>query len=182
MAREEVLTRFLNANIDPALLVDLSLQLERDAVDLTEISLLELVDSKRMLSEVKRSAERLQRAFQEIIPEEIFPEMNADHLIECRMRSIRARIDFFNPFLVCEKEVDSPLELAAKAFVDIERFQKRKNAVISADRLFSEEFSKQANQMQRLMIKRHGEHEIKSLQMVWDDFEQEAFKKPRLLS
>lgn len=181
MAREEVLSRFMSGRLDPVLLIDLQMRAERDAVELTEVSLLELVTSDRMNAETKRSAIRIQQAYQEIYGEEIVPNFLSDHLVDLRIRSLRSRIDFYNSFLSVPDELSNSLELAAKGFEKAERFEKKLSAVLDADQRYAEELVRQTDSIHRFMMRKQLDHELAKAKASWEEFLREAFKKPQAL-
>jgi len=181
MAKDEMLSRFISSRIDPVLLVDLSLQIERDSIELTEMSLLELVTPDRMAAEVKRSADRIQRVFAEIYGEEILENFLSEPLMDLRMQTIRSRIDFYNPFLTVEHEVESFFDLAAKAYVRAERFQKKMGNVVESDRQYNDELVRETNQLHRFMMRKQLDYEILKSEEIWLEFKTEAFKTPHAL-
>lgn len=103
MAKEEVLSRFVTHNLDPVLLIDLNMRMEREAVELTEVSLLELVSSERMLNELQKSSARVQAAYQEIYGENVVGDFSDSNLIEARQRCFQKRIEFYNSFLTANQ-------------------------------------------------------------------------------
>lgn len=181
MAKEEVLSRFLSKNLDPVLLIDLHLRMERDAIELAEMSLLELVTSDRINSELKRSALRIQQAYQEIYGEEVVPDFSGDSLVDLRMRCFRARLDMYNSFLTVTAPAKNSLELAALAFQRAERFQKKLSAVCEVDRFYGDELVRQTSSIHRFMMRKQLDYEILKSEEVWLEFKTEAFKEPQAL-
>lgn len=181
MAKKEVLSRFLSKNLDPVLLIDLHLRMERDAIDLTEMSLLELVNSDRMNAELKRSAHRIQLGYQEIYGEEIVPDFISESLIDLRVRCLRARIEFYNHYLVVSEEVSNSLELGARAFQKAERFQKKLSAVFEMDRAYADELVRQTNAIHRFMMRKQLDYEILKSEEIWLEYKVEVFKEPQAL-
>lgn len=181
MAKEEVLSRFLSKNLDPVLLIDLHMRMEREAVQLTEMSLLELVNSERMNSELRKSSIRIQQAYQEIYGEELVPDFAAESLVDLRMRCFRSRLEFYNSFLTVNEAVATSLELAAKAFHRAERFQKKLSSVFDADRNYADELVRQTNSIHRFMMRKQLDYEILKSEEIWLEFKTEAFKEPQAL-
>lgn len=94
MAKDEVLSRFISSRIDPALLVDHALQAEKEALDLAEMSLLKLVSSDQMRTEIFKSAEKIQSNLQEVFGSAIGGKMVSETLVELRAIWLGARIEF----------------------------------------------------------------------------------------
>lgn len=181
MAKGEVLTRFSSVNIDPALLVDLAMQTEREALALTDMSLLDLVTPDRLASELRRSSLRIQNSYQEIYGESVVENFSSEPLVDLRLHSLRTRIDFYNPFLSIHSDVNDSLELAVMAFNRAERFQKSLSTVIESDRNYFDELIRQSNSMYRFMIRKQCDHELLKAEESWLEFKTEAFKKPQEL-
>lgn len=181
MARDEVLSKFVSGGLDPVLLVDLNMQVERDSLQLTEMSLLELVTPDRMMAELKRSAKRIQSTYQEIYGEEFLENFFSEPLLDLRVKGMRARIDFYNPFLTVQQEVSNSLELAVLAFNRAERFQKKLSNVIEADRAFNDEFVRETSQINRFLMRKQMDYEVLKTEEIWLEFKTEAFKKPQAL-
>ncbi|TVQ80719.1 MAG: hypothetical protein EA369_01835 [Bradymonadales bacterium] len=183
LAREEKLSKFSNQVIDPVLHLDLSLQMEREAIHLAEISLLELVTSERLSSELRRSALRVQEAHQSILaPDEDDEFLKSENLVRARMKALQCRVQFYKAFLTVEESsVNTPLTLALKAFISKERFSKKLDPVLSADRDYFEELARAAPQIQRFLVKKQADIETQKSENLWREFENEVFRQPQAL-
>lgn len=183
MARDEVLSRFIQKHVDPVLLVDASLHIEREALSLTEMSLLSLVTSSRMNAEVRRAAEKIQKSFQEIYGEEsdVVHEFCSPELLHLRTDCLRARVDFFNPFLTVTGVVNNVFDLALKAFNKVERFEKKLTPVLEADRRYGEELVRETEATHRFLMKKQMDYELEKAEELWTEFQGQAFRSPRAL-
>lgn len=178
MAKEESLSRYLAAPVDPVLLMDLNLQVERDAIQLTEMSLLALVTSERMRAELKRTATRLQKSFQSIFGDESIVDFASDSLIEKRIQCLRTRVDFYNPFLSCSSEGSNIFDLARQAFLESERFETKLKRLLESDQDYLQTLVKETAELQRFLAKKQTDIEFQWIQKNWREFQHEAFKKP----
>ncbi len=178
MAKDEVLFKFITSKIDPALLVDHNLQAEREALDLAEMSLLTLVDSVRMNSELQKSSEKIQNWFQHIYKEDVSKEFNSPALVGVRIEWLRARIDFYRRWLSVMDAADSSLELAVKAFQNRDRFLTQVRNVLEADKNFATEVIRVTNSLHRFLMKKQMDYELEKSKELWDEFSREAFHKP----
>lgn len=181
LAREEKLSRFVTDRVDPALLVDLHLQIERQSVELTEMSLLELVTTARMNAELDRSARRIQQSFQEVYGEDLVPNFLSDALVERRVDCLRARVEFYNPLLVVTQNCENSLQLASKAFARAERFQKKLELVSQKDRQYNDELVRETEATHRFLMRKQTDYEVLKSDELWLEFKSEAFKKPQAL-
>lgn len=181
MARDEVLFKFLSSRIDPAVLVDHALQAEKEALDLTEMSLLQLVDSKRMEQELFRSGEKIQNAFQKIFGDDISKEFNSERMIEKRTQWLAVRVDFYRKWISLSDDADSPKDLAAKAFRQVKTFEASLAVLHAIDKEFAEELIKSTNALYRFLMRKQMEHETQRSIEVWEEFKKEAFHKPAAL-
>jgi hypothetical protein len=181
MAKEEVLSRFMAQNLDPVLLIDLHMRMERDAVQLTEVSLLELVSSDRMINELKKSSVRIQAAYQEIYGEDVVENFSHPHLIELRQRCFQKRIEFYNSFLTVNRSCANSLEMGAQAFNKAERFQKKLSNVFDVDRSYADELVRQTHTTYRFLMRRQTDYEILKSEEIWLEYKTEAFKEPQAL-
>lgn len=181
MAKEEVLSRFVTHNLDPVLLIDLNMRMEREAVELTEVSLLELVSSERMLNELQKSSARVQAAYQEIYGENVVGDFSDSNLIEARQRCFQKRIEFYNSFLTANQICSNPLELGAVAFNKAERFQKKLSSLLAVDRSYADELVRQTSATYRFLMRRQMDYEILKSEEIWLEYKKEAFKEPQAL-
>jgi hypothetical protein len=185
LAKESKLSRFSSRVVDPVLLVDLNLQVEREAIQLAEISLLELVTSERLKAELRRSAARIQKTFDIVYRDEEDPDANlfsAENLIQARMKCLHSRVQLYNSFLTVAEDVESPLELAERAFIKADRFAKKLEPILQADRAYYEELVRTAPQIHRFLIKKQSDSEIEKQEALWGEFQMEAFKSQQALS
>jgi len=182
MAKAENLSRYLSAGVDPVLIVDLNMQIERDAVQLTEMSLLELVTSDRMRAELMRTASRLQKSFQSVFGDESIVDFCSDSLIGKRIQCLRSRIDFYNPFLSCNSKASHIFELVRDAYQESHRFEAKLGKLLDADRDYLQSLVKETAELQRFLAKKQTDLEYQWLERCWKDFQAAAFKKPAQLS
>lgn len=185
LAREEKLSRFSSRIIDPALLLDLNLQVEREGIHLAELSLLQLVTEERLRAELRRSAMRIQKTFDAIYrnenDDEDFKLFSSENLVQARVRCLYARVQLYNSFLTVAEEVDSPLRLCQRAFVQSDRFVKKLQPVFEMDRLYAEELVRSFPEMQRFMVKKQSDSELDKQEGLWREFQTEVFKRPPAL-
>lgn len=183
MARDEVLSKFMSLQVDPILLVDMSLQLEREAIHLAEISLLALVTPDKMQIEARKSAKRIQDGYVQIYGEEnpVVRDFSSPSLLQLRQACIRARVDFYNPFLSIEHKGASPKDLAYHAYLKSDRFQKKVAGFLEADRRYGEELVRQTEQLHRFMMKKQVDVELSRAEALWSEFQLETFKEPQAL-
>lgn len=177
MAKEEVLSRFLGTSIDPAVLMDLQLQVERESVQLTELSLLELVTAGRLEAEILKASERIQSSYGAIFEQDAPVEFASKHLVHQRARCFRTRVDLFNPFLTNTKLVDDCYRLAQVAFVEQDRFIKKIKSVLDADRSYDEALIKEASSMHRFMLTKQTRYTQELAEQFWVDFGGRSFRK-----
>jgi hypothetical protein len=154
MARDQTLFKFISSRVDPALLIDFHLQSEREALDLAEMSLLQLVDSQRLNDEIHRSAEKIQKAFQSILGEEVSDELASDKLIQCRSAWMKARVDFYRKWLSLSEETSSSLELAAKTFRSAKNFDKDLRLLLLTDKAYGDEVVRVTQSMFRFLMRK----------------------------
>ncbi len=183
MARDEVLSKFMSLQIDPALFVDLQLQVEREAIHLTEISLLTLVTPDRLQREIQKAARQLQQGFQNVYGEEnqVMKDFLSQSLVQMRESCLRARVDFYNPFLSQTEKAANPLQFAVSAYNRAEKFSKKLEGIIEADRRYNEELIRQTETMHRFLMKKQSEIELLKSEELWAEFQEEAFKTPAAL-
>ncbi|MBN8555101.1 MAG: hypothetical protein J0L93_06640 [Deltaproteobacteria bacterium] len=177
MAKDEVLFKFLSARVDPAILVDHALQSEREALDLAEMSLLELVDEERMQDILKKSADKIQHLFQNIFGDDRAKEFISEDLLNQRMLWLRVRVEFYRKWLSYSEKVNSPTELAVKTFRSTKNFDANLNRLFKAEKDFAEETVSATHSLHRFLMRKQLDHEIKSFEDIWTDFKVEAFKK-----
>lgn len=183
MAKDEVLSKFISSSVDPILLVDLALQIERESIQLTEISLLEVVTQERMEAEIRRTSKRIQEHYQQVYGEEnsVVRDFKAASLLNLRAGTLRSRVDFYNSFLTVESKVETPLELANQAFNRAERFQSKLERVFSSDRSYNDELVRQTEPMHRFLMRKQTDYEILKSEELWLEFKSESFKEPHAL-
>lgn len=181
LAKDEVLSKFAAAQIDPALLVDHAFQAEREALELAEMSLLELVTSDRLDRELNVSSRRIQDALSKIYPEEVGAKYPSDALIRSRTRWLRSRIDFYSRWLSVETDAETPLELAIETFRSLKNFNAKLEPVLEADRIYAEDMTKATAILFRLLMKKQLDHELETSEEIWREFAMEAFKPTKSL-
>jgi hypothetical protein len=178
MARDEVLFKFVSSNIDPVLLVDLSLQAEREALDLADMSLLSLVDATRMEDELRRSSIRLQSRFQKIYGEEVADNYVSEKLLEVRIEWLRARVLFYRKWLSIADTASTALELGARAFSSSQSFESSLKVLEETQARWAEDIVKATKPLFRFLIKKQLDYESENASNLWQEFRSEAFKKP----
>lgn len=183
MAKDEVLSKFIQSHVDPILLVDINLQIDREAIDLAEMSLLTLVTGDRMSNELKRSAARIQKAYQDVYGEEsdVVRDFSSPELTYLRIDCFRARIELYKVLLIVQDEVGSAYELAVKAFKKAERFQSRIEALLLADKRYNEELVRSTEATHRFLMKKQTEYEISKSEELWLEFKSDSFKETQAL-
>jgi len=183
MARDEMLSKFMSLQVDPALFVDLHLQVEREAIHLTEISLLELVTPDRLRGELRKSGKKLQDGFQLVYGEEnpVIKDFLNQNLIQFRELGLRARVEFYNPLLTVERKGENFLDLANLAYNRPDRFLKKIEGVLEADRRYNEELVRQTESLHRFLMKKQTEYELQKMDEIWKEFLEEAFRSPAAL-
>lgn len=177
MAKDEVLFKFLSKKIEPAVLIDHYLQADREAMDLAEMSLLELVSSERLEAERFKSAQKIQSNFQRMFGEEAAGDYVAEILIEKRAEWLSSRIDFYRRMLSISEEAESPLELAAAAFRNRKKFGDLLKAVSTSDRAFTEAVVGHTAALHRFLMKKHLDYELENSETLWNEYADEVFKK-----
>lgn len=182
MAKDEVLFKFLTTRVDPAVLVDFHLQAERSALDLAEMSLLTLVDSEKMNSELRRSAEHIQNNFQNIFRTDASENFVAETLVDHRMHWLRGRIHFYRKWLSLTTTADSPTDLAFKSFRNSKAFVSNLDVLFRTDRACADETIRATSSIHRFLMKKHFDYELKSSQELWNEFSEAAFRKTPELS
>lgn len=181
MAKDEVLSRFVSSTVDPVLLVDRNLQVEREAVQISEMSLLKLVSSEQMKKELQKLVSSIQRSFQEIYQEGVVEDFLASALFEARLKSLDARTSFYRYFLTVSERVQDPLKLAQKGFSRAEVFQKKLEPIFEADHHLHNEMVRQTQSMHRFLMRKQLDYELLKSKEVWLEFKTEAFKTPQAL-
>lgn len=183
MAKDEMLSRFMSLQVDPALFVDLHLQVEREAIHLAEISLLALVTPDRMAREYEKTARRIQEGFQLVYGEEnqIMKDFTQPLLISLRQSALRARVELFNPFLSVNVKGESPFHLAKSAFQNSEKLFKKLEGVLEADRRYNDELVKQTESLHRFLMKKQTDYELQKNREIWSEFMEGAFHVPAAL-
>lgn len=177
MAKDEVLFKFLTSKVDPAVLVDYHLQSEKEALDLAEMSLLELVDSEKMNSELRKSAQRIQSNFQNIFRTSESDHFTDEPLIDHRMHWLRGRIHFYRKWLSFSGTATSPLELASSAFQNAKAFRSNLEVLQRTDKDCADETIKATAPLHRFLMKKHFDHELVNSHELWLEFADEAFRK-----
>ena len=177
MAKDEVLFKFISHCIEPAILVDHNLQAEREALDLAEMSLLELVSQERLEAELQKSADRIQNNFQRMFGQGVASNYASKDLISLRVNWLSSRVDFYRRMLSLSHEVESPAELGAKAFRSVKKFSICLDAVSKSDREFSEATVSSTNTLHRFLMKKHMDYDLKNSEALWGEFASEAFRK-----
>jgi hypothetical protein len=177
MAKDEVLFKFLSNKVDPAILVDYHLQSEKEALDLAEMSLLELVDSERMNAELQKSAERIQMNFHNIFKTDGSENFKSPSLVDHRMHWLRGRIHFFRKWLSFSESSNSPLDLALRAFQNAKAFRSNLEVLQRTDLDCADETVKATTQLHRFLMKKHLDHELKNSHDLWLEFADQAFRK-----
>lgn len=183
MARDEVLSRFIQSSVDPVLLVDLNLRVDRESIHLAEMSLLSLVTAERMSAEIKRTAVSIQRSYQEVYGEDskMVKDFASPELVHLRTDCLRARVEFYKCFLVVHDTVSTIFELAVKAFNKAERFQSKLEPVINADRRYNDELVRETETTQRFLMRKQTDYEILKAEELWLEFKTQSFKEPQAL-
>lgn len=181
MAGEETLFRFVSGKVDPALLVDHALQAERESLDLAEMSLLELVDSSRMKAELQKSAESIQERLTQILNGVVGGNFESPVLIDRRVLWLQARTHFYSRWMSYAGDVESPLELARKAFKRVKVFETSLEALAISDERYADELSRATTSLHRFLVRKHLDQELRQIRLLWDEFMTEAFKETRAL-
>ncbi|MDB5037187.1 MAG: hypothetical protein JWQ35_715 [Bacteriovoracaceae bacterium] len=177
MAKDDVLFKFISNRIDPALLVDHNIQAEREAMDLAEMSLLKLVDSEHIDIELKKSADKIQKNFQRMFGENASKEYLTKPLIESRVSWLSSRVDFYRRMLSLAEEVESPLELGSKAFRSLRNFNRCLRPITDADRKFADAIVQSTAALNRFLMRKHMDYELKNSEVIWNDYAGEVFRK-----
>ncbi len=177
MAKDESLFKFISSRIEPAVLVDHELQSEKEALDLAEMSLLELVSAERLEAELFKSASKLQANFQKVFGPDVSKSFSSEGLIEKRMIWLGSRVGFYRSMLSISDSVDSPLELGARAFRNLKRFNEALSPILQSDRALADEVVQSTNSMFRFLMKKHFDYELENFETLWNEFKKEAFRK-----
>jgi hypothetical protein len=177
MAKDQVLFKFISRRLEPAVLIDLHLQTEREAMDLAEMSLLELVDSDRLAAELSKSAERIQKNFQRIFGTKEDSSYTAEALVEKRSRGLSSRVDLYRRILSLEEKVESPMDLARKSFRNPKKFEIYLTLISKAEHDFSEAILSHTAPLHRFLMKKHFDYELANFEKLWMEYVKEAFKK-----
>lgn len=183
MARDEMLSKFMSLQVDPALFVDLHLQIEREAIHLTEISLLELVTPDRLRNEMVKSGKKIQTGFELVYGEEnpVIKDFQNQSLIQFRELGLRSRVEFYNPFLTVSRKGENFLDLAILAYNSSDRFLKKIEGVLEADRRYNEQLVRQTESLHRFLMKKQTDYQFQKMDEIWKEFLQEAFRSPAAL-
>lgn len=177
MAKDEVLFKFLSNKVEPAVLVDYHLQSEKEALDLAEMSLLELVDSEKMTAELLKSAERIQSNFHSIFCTDQSENFKSATLIEQRMHWLRGRIHFYRKWLSFSNTANSPIDLALKAFQNAKSFRSNLEVLERTDKSCADEIIRATAPLHKFLMKKHLDHELKNSHELWSEFADEVFRK-----
>lgn len=181
LAKDEMLSKFMTQEIDPALLVDHYLQAERECVDLAEIGLLELVDSEKLGSELSRAAKKIQENLQRVYGSRVAQNFLSEDLMETRIEWIRARMEFYAQWLSVDSDARNSFDLAKDAFKTSKNLARKLENVLRSDKLLGEGILKSTNSMFRLLMKKQLEHEAAQAKELWEEFIKEVFKEPLAL-
>jgi len=174
MARDEVLFKFIADRFDPAVLVDHLVQAEKEALELAEMSLLKLVDSEKLETQLHRSAEKIETHALAIL-RETGPVSEA--LLQARVSWLDARVQFYRRWLSISDHFDSPIDLARAAFRSAKNFQKALDIVIDSERKLADEIVRQTPPLHRFLVRKQMNFEMKSVEEIWEDFTKEAFRE-----
>lgn len=181
MAKDEVLSRFISSRVDPALLVDHAFQAEKEALDLSEMSLLQLVSPDHLRTEILKSSERIQKNFEQVLGSQITSELLTDQLLELRAIWIATRVEFFRRWLSIDEDAETPLDLARRSFKSRKRFEASMARIMEADKTFADALVSATNPLHRFLMKKQMEYELKNSEDLWEEFKEEAFRKVREL-
>jgi hypothetical protein len=176
MAKDEVLFKFLSKRLEPAVLIDHYLQADREAMDLAEMSLLELVNSERLENELQKSAEKIQKNFQRMFGEQ-GAEYVTKNLVEKRAEWLSTRVEFYRRMLSLSQECENPIQLGATAFRNQKRFADYLRPVSQSDREFAEAIVSHTEPLNRFLMKKHMDYELQNSENLWNEFADEIFKK-----
>ena len=181
MAKDRTLFRFISSRVDPALLIDHALHAEKEALDLAEMSLLKLVDSDKMSAEVRKSAHRIQTAFQGIFGEDVSKDYCCDALVEVREKWLGVRIDFYRKFLSLSDRCDTPLDLTQRTFNREKKFEDALHYLFKVDQMLADEIIKYTNSLHTFLMKKQLDNELEHSQELWEELRKQAFKEQAAL-
>jgi len=179
LAKDEVLSKFLASRMDPALLVDHYLQAERKALELAELSLLELVSPDRLTAELNSASQWIQSNLKEIYGE-AGESFTKDEVLFRRAEWMRSRIEFYSRWLSIQSTTTKPWELAVEAFKNSKSFSNKLERLFRADENMDQALVAATPSFYRLLMKRQLEHELQSAREVWNQFMSEAFKETKV--
>lgn len=176
-----MLSKFIAGHAEPALLVDHALQAEREALDLAEMSLLELVTSDRLESEFQKSSRKIQENLQRVYHEDVSQSYLMDEIADARSGWLRSRVDFYGRWLSTQSDAQSPKDLAKDVFRTMKGFQSKLDAIFESEKLLNAEIAKATPPMFRLLMTKQLNLDLEGAREVWREFGEEVFKETKAL-
>ncbi len=177
MARDEVLSKFLSNNIDPALLVDLHMRAEVEALDLAEVGLLKLIDTAELTRQLEKSALKIQEHFQFVYGEKGGRVYLSEDLLLWRVEWLRRRVLFFQKWLSLVEICETPADLGFKTFRTRKSLDDSLKHLFEIDAKLAEATVQATPAFFRFLMLKQLQCEADHLQSVWKEFRDEVFKK-----
>lgn len=181
MAKDEVLSKFISSRVDPALLIDHALHAEKEALDLAEMSLLKLVSPDHLRIEILKSAEKIQKSFEDVLSKDIAKDLSSAELLDTRAIWLATRVEFFRRWLSIDDAAETPLELGRRAFRSRKGFESSIGRMLEADKLLADGLVSATNPLHRFLMKKQMEHELKNSDELWEELKEEIFRTVREL-
>jgi hypothetical protein len=182
MAKDRVLFKFISSRVDPALLIDHAIHAEKEALDLAEMSLLKLVDSDKMASEVHKSAFSIQSTLQGIFGDEVSKEFASNSIVEIREKWLHVRIDFYRKWLSFSERCDSPIDLVHRTFSREKKFEDALSYVHKVDKMLADETVHLTNSLHAFLMKKQLDYELEHSKNLWAELQKDAFKEQAALT
>lgn len=179
LARDESLSRFISGQIDPALLIDVSVQMEREALELTEKNLQQLLSSTTLQEEVEKTSRKIQSHLREVYGEEMGSEFESESLLKARQTWLRDRVEFYSVWLSAQAQSSSLPLLAYEVFKTEKNFKQKVGKILSSDANLRKEIIRCTPSTFRLLMKKQFDLEQKCDEALWKDFSAEVFRETK---
>ncbi len=176
MARDETLSRFLIDSTEPAYIIDLQIMAQREALQLAEIALLELIDSRRWKEQLTASSKRIQERFQDSFGEKGAITYLAQDLLDQRFEWLDLRAQFFRQLLSLRVDAESPSQLLREAFRKREVYDEWLQKLYQSEKDLAQKILSVSPALIRFLLMKYFECERDAMLNTGREYGDEAFK------
>ncbi len=177
LARDEALSKFIFNEIDPAALIDVYLQAEKEALQLSQKTLGELHSSTTLQKSLLESSARIHERLGAVYGSDFESGISSSAALESRARWLKSRMEFYSQWMSVESSSHTPETLARDAFKTAKNFKSKVALVLDSEKDLHESLLKTVPTTYRLLFKKQCEHELERARDLWEEFAGEVFKE-----